>query len=91
MTYVSLTLRAPSATSESLTAPWEQSTRVNSAKISVALCAGFLGAQDRGREGACSAMNGRKEAEAGGKVIRSRCPTRGNSNFYEHLNDNTSS
>lgn len=60
-------------------------------RASVVPCAGFRGARDRGNSQACSAVNGRKEAEAGGKVIRSRCPTRGNSNFYEHLNDNTSS
>lgn len=33
---------------------------------------------------------GRVGELAGCKAIRSHCPARGNSNFYEHLNDNTS-
>lgn len=33
---------------------------------------------------------GRAGELAGCEVIRSRCPVRGNSNFYERLNDNTS-
>ena len=33
---------------------------------------------------------GRAGELAGCEVIRSHCPVRGNSNFYEHLNDNTS-
>lgn len=37
------------------------------------------------------ARRGSEEAQTGWKVIRSHRPTRGNSNFYEHLNDNTSS
>lgn len=57
----------------------------------VALPAGFPGAGAKGKGQVCFAQRGRKEAQAGWKVIRSHCPTRGNSNFYEHLNDNTSS
>lgn len=33
---------------------------------------------------------GRVGELAGCEAIRSHCPARGNSNFYEHLNDNTS-
>lgn len=47
--------------------------------------------EGKGKALACFAFNGRKEAQTGWKVIRSHYPTRGNSNFHEHLNDNISS
>lgn len=48
------------------------------------------GRRERPRGHTALPSKGKAGELAGCEVMRSHCPIRGNANFYEHLNDNTS-